>query len=90
MGSDCGGSVVLSRFWRARALAAALKLKVVQAAFSERAPWVLRARAEQAGFGCLRRRLSPGMCGWLREVSLLATSPAAAARLGGERRRGQC
>ena len=48
MGSDCGGSVVLSRFWRARALAAALKLKVAQAAFSERVPWLVRARVECA------------------------------------------
>ena len=33
---------------RARALAAALILKVAQAAFSERVPWVVRARVECA------------------------------------------
>ena len=83
---NCGAFKVL--VWgraraRARALAAALTLKVAQAAFSERAPWVVRARVECASFGCLCRRLSPRMCGLLREVSLRATSPAAAAQMGG-------
>ena len=64
------------------ASAAALTLKVAQAAFSKRAPWVVRAGAECACVEGLRRRLSPRLCGWLREVSLRATSPAAAAQMG--------
>ena len=35
----------------------------------------------------LRRRPSPRLCGWLREVNLRATSPAAAAQMGARRRR---
>ena len=35
----------------------------------------------------LRRRPSPRLCGWLREVNLWAISPAAAAQKGARRRR---
>ena len=35
----------------------------------------------------LRRRPSPRLCGWLREVNLWAISPAAAAQMGARRRR---
>ena len=73
----------------ARSHAAALKLRVAQAAFSERAPWVVRAGVDcvRVCRRALRRRLSPRLCGWLRGVSLRATSPAAAAAQCGGRGR---
>ena len=40
----------------------------------------VRASAKRVCWEGLCGRLSPGLCGWLREVSLVATSPAAAAR----------
>ena len=43
----------------------------------------VRRRGEECRGDVARRRLSPRLCGWLREVSLRATSPAAAAQMRG-------
>ena len=42
----------------------------------------VRRRGEECRGDVARRRLSPRLCGWLREVSPRATSPAAAAQIG--------
>ena len=43
----------------------------------------VRRRGEECRGDVARRRLSPRLYGWLREVSLRATSPAAAAQMRG-------
>ena len=84
----------MARFFRSFGVcapAAALSLKVAQAAFLERALWVeLRAEAEGVWWEGVRRRFSPRLCGWLTEVSLRATSPAAATQTRVMRRWRQC
>ena len=85
-GSDCGGSVALARFWRVRARGG----PYIEGGAGRLLRKGAVGGARQGGvgeFGSLRRRLSPRMCGWLREVSLRATSPAAAAHIGEKRRR---
>ena len=42
----------------------------------------VRRRGEECRGDVARRRLSPHLCGWLREVSPRATSPAAASQTG--------
>ena len=49
--------------------------------------WCVLEQSVCVSLRSLRRRPSPRLCGWLREVNLRATSPAAAAQMGARRRR---